>query len=174
MISGSACLSLGSNLDPEANLHLAIDALRARFGKIVLSTVYRTQAVGFDGPPFLNAAVVIESDLAPVALNDWLHALEDAHGRDRRAPRFGDRTLDIDLVLYDDLVMQGGGNLRLPRSELRHAFVLRPLAEIAPDRIVPGTGLSLARLWQQSSERGVTMTPVAGFNGDGGGAIGPA
>ncbi|CAN5587057.1 2-amino-4-hydroxy-6-hydroxymethyldihydropteridinediphosphokinase [soil metagenome] len=160
----TACLSLGSNLAPEANLRSAIAALRARFGGLRLSQVYRTAAMGFEGADFLNAAAVIETELDPRALDGWLHALEDAHGRDRSAPRFGDRTLDIDLVLYDDVVLEGPGTLRLPREDLRHAFVLRPLAEIAPDRIDPRSGRTLAQLWQDSAERDTPMQRVAGFD----------
>lgn len=159
-----ACLSLGSNLDPEAHLRAAIAALRARFGDVRMSRVYRTRAVGFDGGDFLNAAAVVETDLEPEALDAWLHALEDAHGRDRGGPRFGDRTLDIDLVLYDDRIVDGPGHLRIPRDELRHAFVLGPLAEIAPDRVEPRSGRTLAELWAQSPEREVPMTVVAGFD----------
>ena len=147
-----AYLSLGSNLAPERHLREAIRALRARFGEVVVSPVYRTRAVGFDGPDFLNAAALIDSDLDPYALDRWLHDLEDAHGRDRSGPRFGDRTLDIDLVLYGDLQLQGPGHLRIPRPELKHAFVLRPLADIAPDAVVPGTGRTLAALWRAHPE----------------------
>lgn len=156
-----AYLSLGSNLDAEANLRSAITALRARFGTVMLSPVYRTRAVGFDGADFLNAAAVIDSDLDPVALNDWLHALEDAHGRDRRGPRFGDRTLDIDIVLFDDLILDGRGNLRLPRPELRHAFVLKPLADIAPDALVPGDGRTLAAVWAAHGDYDAPVETVA-------------
>nr|MBP6457590.1 2-amino-4-hydroxy-6-hydroxymethyldihydropteridine diphosphokinase [Pseudoxanthomonas sp.] len=77
------------------------------------------------------------------------HALEDAHGRDRSGPRFSDRTLDIDIVLYDDLVLQGPGNLRLPRDELKHAFVLLPLVDIAPEAVEPRSGRTLAALWRE-------------------------
>lgn len=147
-----AYLSLGSNLEPERHLREAIRALRARFGEVVVSPVYRTRAVGFDGPDFLNAAALIDSDLDPYALDRWLHDLEDAHGRDRSGPRFGDRTLDIDLVLYGNLQLQGPGHLRIPRPELKHAFVLRPLADIAPDAVVPGTGRTLAALWRAHPE----------------------
>ena len=157
----TACLSLGSNVDPERHIAIAFAALRDRFGDIRASAAYRTPAVGFEGADFVNAAAVIESDLDVLALNDWLHALEDAHGRDRSGPRFGDRTLDIDIVLFDDLVCSGPGNLRLPRGELRHAFVLRPLAEIAPDIIEPTSGRSLAALWADSGERDVAMHEVA-------------
>jgi len=160
---GKAYLSLGSNVDAEANLRAAFAALRARFGDLVASTVYRFPAVGFDGADFLNAAAVIDSDLDPQALNAWLHALEDAHGRDRSGPRFGDRPLDIDIVFYDDLVLSGPGNLQLPRDELRHAFVLRPLAEIAPDHVDPRSGRTLGALWAASPERDVPCT--AAFDG---------
>lgn len=158
---GRACLSLGGNLEPERHLAAAIGALRARFPGAVVSRVYRTRAVGFDGADFLNAAAVIDSDLDAHALDAWLHALEDAHGRDRSGPRFGDRTLDLDLVLYDDLVLEGPDHLRLPRPELRHAFVLRPLAEIAPEIVEPLSGRTLAELWAESPERDTPMAPVA-------------
>ena len=144
---GRALLSLGSNVDPLRHLQAAAAALRARFGEGRVSSIHRYPAVGFAGGDFLNAAAVIDSDLDPQALNDWLHALEDAHGRDRSGPRFGDRTLDIDIVYYDDLVMEGEGHLQLPRAEVRHAFVLKPLAEIAPDFIDPLKHESLMMLW---------------------------
>ena len=159
-----AFLSLGSNLEPEANLRSAIAALRARFGDVRVSPVYRTRAVGFDGGEFLNAAAVLDTDLEPQALDAWLHALEDAHGRDRSGPRYGDRTLDIDLVLYDDRIVDGPGHLRIPRDELRHAFVLKPLVDIAPEAIEPHSGRTLAELWARSPERDVAMTVVAGFD----------
>lgn len=155
-----ASLSLGSNLDAAVNLRSAIAALRARFGPIIVSPVYRTHAVGFDGADFYNAAAIVETDLQPQVLNDWLHELEDAHGRDRSGPRWGDRTLDIDIVLFDDLVLSGPGNLRLPRPELKHAFVLKPLCDIAPDVMVPGDGRTLATLWAQHPDRDVAMAVV--------------
>ena len=154
---GTAWLSLGSNQDAEAHLAAAADALRARFGEVRFSPVYRTPAVGFEGPDFLNAAAVLQSDLDPFALNDWLHALEDRHGRRRDVPRFSSRTLDIDIVFYDDRVMKGPGNLELPRPELQHAFVLKPLTDLAPDLRVPTTGQSLAELWAAQSGDGLAL-----------------
>ncbi len=157
---GKALLSLGSNQRPEANLLSAFAALRKRFGDIAASTVYRFPAVGFSGPDFLNAGAAIDSDLDPVALNAWLHALEDAHGRDRSGPRFGDRTLDVDIVFYEDLVLDGPDHLQLPRDELKHAFVLMPLAEIAPAFVDPRSGRTLGDLWVDSSERDVPFVAV--------------
>ena len=144
-----AYLSLGSNLDPERNIASALEALRARFGTLIVSPTYRTAAVGFEGPDFLNLAVGLDTDLAPQALDDWLHALEDRHGRDRSGARFSSRTLDVDLLLYDDLVLRGERNLELPRPELaRDAFVLQPMADIAPDVVHPTLGRSLGALWR--------------------------
>jgi 2-amino-4-hydroxy-6-hydroxymethyldihydropteridine diphosphokinase len=165
---GKAYLSLGSNVAPERNLASAVGTLRERFGTLQVSPFYRTAAIGFDGPDFLNAAAVLDSDLGVHELNDWLHALEDAHGRDRSGPRFGDRPLDIDIVFFDELVIEGPGKpgsgpgqvLRLPRPELKHAFVLKPLADIAPEYVDPVSGRTLAELWAQSPERDVPMQLV--------------
>ncbi|HEY1141632.1 MAG TPA: 2-amino-4-hydroxy-6-hydroxymethyldihydropteridine diphosphokinase [Lysobacter sp.] len=156
-----AYLSLGSNREPEQHLRAAIAALRKHFGDVVLSPVYRTRAVGFDGGDFLTAAAIIDTTLDPFALNDWLHALEDAHGRDRSGPRYGDRTLDIDIVLFDDLVLEGEGHLQIPRAELKHAFVLKPLADIAPDVVVPGSGRTLGELWAAHADHDQSMEVVA-------------
>ncbi|HEV2606570.1 MAG TPA: 2-amino-4-hydroxy-6-hydroxymethyldihydropteridine diphosphokinase [Xanthomonadaceae bacterium] len=145
----AAYLSLGSNLDPERHLRAAAAALRERFGDVVFSSVLRTPAIGFDGPDFLNAAAIVRTDLDPHALDAWLHVLEASQGRDRSAPRFSSRTLDIDIVFYDDLVIAPTqrSHLQLPRPELQHAFMLQPLAQIAPDFRDPLSGNTLAQLW---------------------------
>lgn len=141
-------LSLGSNVQPRHYLHAAVQALARQFGAIEASPAYRTAAVGFEGPAFLNSAVGLQTDWSLRQLDDWLHALEDAHGRDRRGPRFSDRTLDIDVVFYGDLIVEGPGHLRIPRPELKHAFVLKPLVDIAATFVDPVSGLSLAALWR--------------------------
>jgi 2-amino-4-hydroxy-6-hydroxymethyldihydropteridine diphosphokinase len=140
-------LSLGSNVEPGRYLPAAIAALRKRFGDLAVSPAYRSKSVGFDGADFVNLAVGLETGMSPEALNDWLHALEDRHGRRRDVPRYADRTLDIDIVLYDTLVIDGPGHLQIPRNELQHAFVLRPLADIAPHVRHPRNGMSMAELW---------------------------
>lgn len=151
-------LSLGSNVEPLRHLAAAIDELRARFGPLAVSPAYRTRSVGFDGPDFVNLAVGLDTDLPPQELNDWLHALEDRHGRRRDVPRFSDRTLDVDIVFYGRLVTEGPGHLQVPRDELKHAFVLKPIADIAPDFTHPVSGRSMAELWAAFPAETAPMT----------------
>lgn len=157
---GRAYLSLGSNLEPRRHLRAALDELRARFGAIDVSPAYRSRAVGFDGADFVNLAVALDTELEPEALNEWLHALEDRHGRRRDVPRYADRTLDVDIVLYDQRVIEGPGHLQIPRAELRHAFVLRPLADIAPDLRHPLSGRGMAELWAAFPQQSEPLEPV--------------
>jgi len=152
-----AYLSLGSNVEPQRHLTAALGELRERFGALAVSPAYRTKSVGFDGADFVNLAVGLDTDLSPQGLNDWLHALEDRHGRRRDVPRFSDRTLDLDIVFYDRLVTQGPGHLQIPRDELKHAFVLRPMADIAPQFAHPITGRTMAELWAAFPAHGTPM-----------------
>ena len=151
-------LSLGSNVEPQRHLTAALDELRARFGALAVSPAYRTQSVGFEGADFVNLAVGLDTDLPPQELNGWLHALEDRQGRRRDVPRFSDRTLDLDIVFYDRLVTEGPGHLQIPRDELKHAFVLRPIADIAPQFAHPVTGRTMAELWAAFPAEGEPMT----------------
>jgi 2-amino-4-hydroxy-6-hydroxymethyldihydropteridine diphosphokinase len=153
-------LSLGSNLDPQRHLRAAAAALRERFGDVVFSDVLRSPAVGFDGPDFLNAAARVRTDLDVRALGAWLRALEAAQGRDRSAPRFASRTLDIDIVFYDDLVLAPSecSHLQIPRPDVEHAFVLQPLVQIAPDFRDPLSGRTLAQLWIDHPQHAAPLT----------------
>lgn len=153
-------LSLGSNIEPERHLRTAIAELHEAFGDITVSPAYRTEAVGFDGPAFLNLAVALDTERTPEELDRWLHALEDRHGRRRDVPRFSSRTLDIDIVLFGDLVIDGPGHLQVPRDELRHAFVLAPIADIAPAAVHPCSGKSMAALWRAHPAHGQQLQRV--------------
>jgi 2-amino-4-hydroxy-6-hydroxymethyldihydropteridine diphosphokinase len=143
----------------------ALTELREHFGEILVSNFYRTTAVGFHGPDFVNGAAILDTELDPVALDAWLHALEDQHGRRRDQPRFSNRPLDIDIVFFEDRVIAGPGHLQVPRPELHHAFVLRPLAEIEPNFRDPVSGRTLAELWAAHPEFGAAMPEVILRNG---------
>ena len=156
-----AYLSLGSNIDASQNLRSALRALRSRFGEVIVSPVYRIPAVGFDGPDFLNAAAIIDSDLDPFALVTWLQGIERAHGRIRNHVKHSSRTLDMDIVYFNNLVLDLPGKLQLPRPELRHAFVLKPLADIAPGFVDPVRKVSLAELWAAHPERDAVFETVS-------------
>lgn len=145
-----AYLSLGSNVNAESNIKAAIRALEAKFSFCRFSPIYRSRAVGFEGEDFINLAAMIETDMGPLQLRDWLRDLEDRFGRDRRQPKFSDRTLDIDILLMGDLV-RNDDTLDLPRAEiLKFAHVLKPLADLAPEFVHPTEQLTLAQLWAES------------------------
>lgn len=130
-------LSLGSNIDRAHNIRSGLEQLEREFGGLRLSPVYESEAVGFDGSPFFNLVVGIETDLPVVELAGRLRDIERAHGRVRGEKKFASRTLDIDILTYDRLTGDIGG-VQLPRDEiLKHAFVLRPLADLAPDERHP-------------------------------------
>ena len=153
-------ISLGSNIDRDQNTRAGIRALRERFGELELSSVYESEAVGFEGDAFYNMVIACEVDEDVHSVNRALAEIEDAHGRDRSGPRFSSRTLDLDLLLYDDLVLDEKG-LRLPREEiLKNAFVLWPLAEIAPERIHPVAGKTYAELWAGFDKSKETLSPI--------------
>lgn len=142
-------VSLGSNVDRELRIREAVDALRESFGEIELSPVYDTVAVGFEGDNFLNLVAGFESSLAVEKVAAEFHDIEERLGRDRSGPRFGNRAIDLDILLYDDLILDVPG-IHVPRPEiLVNAFVLKPLQDIAPDFRHPQTGQSFAELWRQ-------------------------
>lgn len=143
----TAYLGLGSNIDARNNITSGIAALQQTFDGVELSPVYRTPAMGFEGDDFINLVVRIETRMSPLELKHYLVGLEDSHGRDREQPRFSDRTLDIDILLYDDLYLLSPA-LEIPRDEiLNAAHVLKPLADLAPDLIHPAERRSMAELW---------------------------
>ena len=152
-------VSIGSNIDREQNIDAALRELSAAYRELERSSVYESDAVGFDSAPFYNLVVGFRTDESPRAIQNSLHAIENRHGRLRTAA-LSARTLDLDLLLYDDLVMSEG-KLVLPRNDIdRYAFVLAPLAEIAGSARHPVTGISYADMWAAFDDSRQALTRV--------------
>ena len=144
-------VSIGSNIERRKHVASALQLLADEFGPLLQSPVYECPAVGFESAPFYNLVVGFETALGPGAVRDSLHAIEERNGRDRTA-RLGARTLDLDILLYDDLVMNVDGVV-LPRDDItRYAFVLGPLAEIAGSLRHPVSGKRFAELWAEFAD----------------------
>lgn len=150
----------GSNVDPEHHLREACRALRTEFGELRLSPVYRTAAVGFDGEDFLNFVVAFRTASTPEAVVEVLERLHDAAGRVRGPNPFSPRSLDLDLLLYGNAVIPDQP-IRVPRDDItRYAFVLRPLAEMAPELTHPVSGQRMRELWAAFEDRDPSMRRV--------------
>lgn len=153
-------ISLGSNIDREANTRAGVMALQAQYGDLILSSVYESEAVGFEGSSFFNMVIALKTEQPVLQVAQHLRQIEDDYGRDRSGPKFSSRTLDLDLLLYDDLVKDEPG-LQLPRDEiLQRAFVLWPLAEVAPDLKHPVVGKSYAQLWFEFDKSKEQLKPI--------------
>ena len=139
-------LSVGSNINREQNSRSAVSALRQSFGELLLSPVYESAAVGFDGAPFYNFVVRVETAASITRVNELLKEIEDQHGRQRGGPKFSSRSLDIDVVTYGEHVGELEG-VKLPRPELFYnAFVLLPMADLLGERLEPKTGKTYSEL----------------------------
>jgi len=153
-------ISIGSNIDAEKNIRLAVHALQDHYGKLILSSVYESEAVGFDGDNFLNLVVGLKTEEDVYTVAATLRKIEDENGRDRSGPRFSPRTVDLDLLLYDDLILQEEG-LDIPRDEItKNAFVLLPLDEIASQLIHPLSGKTMCVLWLNFDKDSQKLWPI--------------
>lgn len=153
-------ISIGSNIEAEQHLRKAIADLQTHYGELHLSSVYESESVGFHGDNFLNMVVGLDTDDDVHSVVQTLRQIEDRHGRVRTGPRFSARTLDLDLLLYDDLVLKENG-LELPRDEITHnAFVLWPLAELAPQLVHPVARQTMASLWQAFDKDSQKLWPI--------------
>lgn len=153
-------LSLGSNIDRYRHISAALDALAGQFGELTISSVFESEAVGFDGSHFFNLVVGVHTALSVAALSDVLKGIEDDNGRRRSGPKFSSRTLDIDILTYGDFVGEEAG-VTLPRDELtKNAFVLWPMAEVAPTHQHPVSGRRYAELWAGYDKSRQKLWPV--------------
>ena len=139
-------ISLGSNIERRRNIRHALEQMTERYGPLERSDIYESEAVGFDSDPFYNLVVGFQTGESPRRIQETLHAIESASGR-LRSGELTARTLDLDLLLYDDAVIHEDG-LALPRDDItRYAFVLRPLAELAGGERHPVSGQTYDELW---------------------------
>ncbi len=145
-------VGIGSNIEQEKYIRISAHSLREAFGadcQLQLSPVYKTQAVGFDGDDFYNLVAGFYTEISPFEVEKELKKIEHKHGRQRNQNKFSARNLDIDLLLYDHEIIHSNG-INIPRDEIeKYAFVLSPLADLAPDLIHPETKKSMADMWDK-------------------------
>ncbi len=147
-------VSIGSNIDRRKNISQCLQALQAHYGDLILSTTWENSAVGFKGTAFFNLVAGLETNELPEQLAKRFRLIETQQGRDRSSKRFSSRTLDIDLLLYDQKIINADG-LQIPRHEItRYAFVLKPLAEIYPEGVHPVLGTTYADMWELLEKNG--------------------
>jgi len=153
-------VAAGSNIEPERHLAAAMVELAREFPGVRFSTAYRNAAVGFEGEDFINLVAAFDSALPPTAILGRLHAIEARCGRERTASKWAPRTMDLDLLLYGDLVYEAPG-LRLPRPDLvTRPYMLGPAAEVAPHLRHPTSGCTLAELWSRFDRDAHALVPV--------------
>lgn len=154
-------ISIGSNIDKEIQIPSSLKALQALFGELVVSSIYESAPVGFVGDSFHNLVVQFSSALSAKDVAKQLKQIELDHGRSRESQKFSARTLDLDLILYGDQIISEG-RLQIPRDEIeRYAFVLEPLAEIAPTFRHPISHHSYAELWQKFDKQNLQQTRIS-------------
>lgn len=139
-------VGVGSSINRNENIHLAINTLRNTFTDLIVSPIYESEAVGFDGCNFYNLVVAFHSDLSAQEIIKQLKQIEVQQGRPEKAIKFAPRTIDLDLLLHDQSI---DASIDLPRAEiLTNAFVLQPLNDIAPNLLHPIANASYQQLWE--------------------------
>lgn len=153
-------ISIGSNIDKDIHIPASLVALKKLFGPLIVSSIYESEAVGFVGDSFYNLIVEFNSNLEVKDAAKLLRQIELDNGRSRNSQKFSSRTLDLDLILYDDLIINDG-RLQIPRDEIeRYAFVLEPLAEIAPSLKHPISQINYATIWLNYDKSQLTQKRV--------------
>jgi 2-amino-4-hydroxy-6-hydroxymethyldihydropteridine diphosphokinase len=152
-------LSIGSNIEREISVRYGLKALESCYGELQVSPIYECEAYGFDGDAFYNLVVGFETNLEIEEIEMKLKEIEIQSGRKKGKTSYCPRTLDIDLLLYGDLVSEEHD---LPRDDVvKYSFVLKPLYDITPDLIHPVEKKSIKALWQQFDDSEQQLTDVS-------------
>jgi len=147
-------------VNKEKNIQSCIASLQKTFLKLKPSPTYKTQSVGFEGQDFYNLVASFESTLSAEKINSVLKKIERSHGRDHQDAKFSDRTLDIDLLLYDDEILFEQG-FNIPRDEiLSYAFVLKPLSDLLPKMLHPELAKDFLSLWNDFENKPKLMKRI--------------
>ena len=155
---------LGSNVDKDKNIPAGLNTLASHFSPLVISTVYESEPLGFDGDNFYNLVIGFDTDLSALEVVRIFKSIETSSGRLPSSQNVSSQTishtLDIDLLLFGDLI-QHDDQIDVPRSDIKqYSFVICPLAEIAGDFKHPETGLSFADMWQSFDKDRHQINPV--------------
>lgn len=159
-MSTQVFVAIGSNVDAAERMCQAARALRQRFADARFSRCFRNPAYGFEGPDFYNAVTGFTTTLPIDALLPSLHEIEAHCGRERADARWGPRNMDLDLLLYGDLVGSGNGYTVPRRDLLRRVYMLGPMADLAPDWLYPPSGPTIGELWQRFPQSEHQLTPL--------------
>jgi len=152
-------ISLGSNVDRQHYVNAGLTALETLLGELTLSSLFASKAVGFDGAEFYNMVIGATTELTIEQVAKALRDIEFTNGRQMNAKKYSPRTLDLDLLLFDELVLDSPA--QIPRAEItENAFVLWPLAEIAPELKHPILNKSYQQLWQSYDKTQQQLTIV--------------
>lgn len=158
-------IGIGSNIDPVQNVRAALRSLARQTRLVAISTVYLTEALGRpEQPPYYNCVAEIATDAPPAELKyGVLRGIEDALGRTRTQDKYAARTIDLDLIVYGDLVIDADG-IELPDPEiLERPFLAIPLLELAPDLVLAGYGLRISEVAASLRQDG--MQPLNDYTG---------
>ena len=154
-------VAAGSNVEPESNLARACEEIAHTWPDAVFSRAYTNKAVGFDGPDFINLVVGFHTAQPLAQVIARLRAIETRCGRPRYAPKWASRTMDLDVLLFGDLV-EKTSDYTLPRPDLlKRPYMLGPMAEIAPRVKHPTAGKTIGELWTEFDRDGHEMVPVS-------------
>lgn len=152
-------LGLGSNIEPNNNIAKAKEVLVSRFDEVRFSRTFESEAIGFEGDKFLNLVAEVQTEEPLETLMISIKCIENELGRVQGQEKFSSRCIDIDILLYGDYC--GETPLQLPRDEIKgNAYVLWPLAELAPDLVEPGGELSYLELWQNFDKASQQLEPI--------------